>query len=550
MKNYKQNLDDYAEKYLQGEKIWDNAIDENANVRERFEPLYDTVNSMSDEEISQRAGSLSKLYLNQGVTFDFDGVESPFPLDFIPRIITAKEWKTIEAGVKQRIRALEAFLDDLYGDQNIIKEGIIPAYIPLSSPDLKHPAFKIKPANGVRLLVSGIDLVRDPADGNFKVLEDNIRIPSGVSYVLSNRQAMLQSFGKLFNNYKIASIDNYPKMLLSALIKAAPKGTADPTVVVLTPGSYNSAYFEHSLLSRLMGVQLVEGRDLFCKNSYVYMRTTSGPKRVDVIYRRVDDEWIDPVQFKQDSMLGVPGLVGAAVEGNVTLANAIGNGVADDKLTYTYVPDFIKFYLGEEPILSNVKTWRLGNPDELAEIIDRLHEVVVKPVNGSGGKGVVIGPNATSSQLVELRAEILKNPRNFIAQPVVRLSTSPTYVKNNSAENHSAVKNSAENYSADADFLHPTAGDSTNPSSSSNANSDFSPTISINQSPNNLQGSGTFSPRHVDLRPFAINSGGGDIFVLPGGLTRVALTQGELIVNSSQGGGSKDTWVTMEDDNA
>jgi uncharacterized circularly permuted ATP-grasp superfamily protein len=358
-----------------------------------------------------------------------------------------------------------------------------------TSTNFQRVAAGLEPPNGVRIHVAGIDLIRDEA-GRFRVLEDNVRVPSGVSYVMANRHAITTVFPEAFATHRIRPVSDYPRQLLAALRAAAPSGIIDPTVVVLTPGIYNSAYFEHALLARTMGVELVEGRDLVCSGGRVRMRTTGGERRVDVIYRRVDDEFIDPVQFRADSLLGCPGLVNAARAGNVTIANAIGNGVADDKLVYTYVPDLVRFYLGEEPILQNVPTYRLSEPDDLAYTLDHLDELVVKPVDGAGGKGLVIGPKATRETLRELRAQVVAAPRGWIAQPVVMLSTVPTLID------------------------------------------------------------GELRPRHVDLRPFAVNDGN-RVWVLPGGLTRVALPEGQLVVNSSQGGGSKDTWVlssSMEQD--
>ncbi len=383
------------------------------------------------------------------------------------------------------MRALEAFLADIYGEQNAVKDGVIPARLITSSSNFHRQAAGIDPANGVRIQVSGIDLIRDE-QGTWRVLEDNVRVPSGVSYVISNRRVMAQTLPELFVSMRVRPVGDYPHKLLGALRASAPAGVEEPTIVVLTPGVYNSAYFEHTLLARLMGVELVEGRDLFCSGGKVWMRTTAGPTRVDVIYRRVDDEFLDPLQFRADSMLGSPGLMLAARLGNVTIANAVGNGVADDKLVYTYLPELTKYYLGEEPLLQNVQTWRLEDPGALEEVLDRLDELVVKPVDGSGGKGLVIGPDASKDELATLRASLLKDPRGWIAQPVVQLSTIPTLVDDG------------------------------------------------------------MRPRHADLRPFAVNDGK-DVWVLPGGLTRVALPEGELVVNSSQGGGSKDTWVVGQD---
>lgn len=464
------------------QRAFDEMIDREGSLRPRYEQVHATLAGLTAEEVAARADALAKSYLAQGVTFDFAGEERPFPLDCVPRVIELDEWESISLGVSQRVRALEAFLADVYGKQEVVRDGVVPLRLILSSSEFQRAAHGIEPPNGVRCHVSGIDLVRDE-EGEYRVLEDNVRVPSGVSYVVSNRRAMVRTFPELFGRLRVEPVVDYPQRLLAALAAAAPDGVPDPTVVVLTPGVFNSAYYEHTLLARLMGVELVEGRDLFCSAGRVYMRTTEGSRRVDVIYRRVDDEFLDPVEFRADSVLGVPGLVNAARRGTVTLANAIGNGVADDKLVYTYVPDLIRYYLGEEPVLKNVDTWRLEEPAARAEVLDRLDELVVKPVDGSGGKGIVVGPSATRAEIDAVRARILEDPRGWIAQPVVQLSTGPTFVD------------------------------------------------------------GTFRPRHLDLRPFAVNDGN-EVWVLPGGLTRVALPEGQLVVNSSQGGGSKDTWVT------
>jgi uncharacterized circularly permuted ATP-grasp superfamily protein len=452
-----------------------------AESRTAYRELYRQLGAMTQEELRGRTDSLASSYLAQGVTFDFAGEERPFPLDAVPRIIDFAEWSHIESGVKQRVRALEAFLDDVYGRQNCVRDGVVPAQLIASSQYFYRQAAGIHSANGVRIQVSGIDLIRDE-HGQMRVLEDNVRVPSGVSYVISNRRVMAQTLPELFVSMQVRPVGDYPNKLLAALRASAPPGVDDPNVVVLTPGVYNSAYFEHTLLARLMGVELVEGRDLLCVGGRVFMRTTRGPKRVDVIYRRVDDDFLDPLQFRADSMLGAPGLMLAARLGNVTIANAVGNGVADDKLLYTYTPDLIRYYLSEEPILPIVDTWRLEEPGALEEVLDRLDELVVKPVDGSGGKGLVVGPDASRAELDALRSRLLADPRGWIAQPVVMLSTIPTLVEDG------------------------------------------------------------MRPRHADLRPFAVNDGD-DIWVLPGGLTRVALPEGQLVVNSSQGGGSKDTWV-------
>jgi uncharacterized circularly permuted ATP-grasp superfamily protein len=464
-----------------GAVAFDEMFSTPGQARAPYRALHAALAKMTQDELRGRTDALATSYLAQGVTFDFAGEERPFPLDAVPRVIEQAEWLEVESGIKQRVRALEAFLADIYGRQEAIKDGVIPAGLVTSSSHFHREAAGIEPANGVRIQVSGIDLIRDE-QGAWRVLEDNVRVPSGVSYVISNRRVMAQTLPELFVSMRVRPVGDYPNKLLHALRASAPEGVEEPNVVVLTPGVYNSAYFEHTLLARLMGVELVEGRDLFCSGGRVWMRTTAGPTRVDVIYRRVDDEFLDPLQFRADSMLGSPGLLLAARLGNVTIANAVGNGVADDKLVYTYLPDLTRYYLGEEPILKNVDTWRLEDPGALEEVLDRLDELVVKPVDGSGGKGLVVGPAASKTELEKLRQSLIKDPRGWIAQPVVQLSTIPTLVDDG------------------------------------------------------------MRPRHADLRPFAVNDGK-DVWVLPGGLTRVALPEGELVVNSSQGGGSKDTWV-------
>ncbi|MGA4669873.1 circularly permuted type 2 ATP-grasp protein [Propionibacteriaceae bacterium Y1923] len=466
--------------------IYDEMVaDELGSVRAPYEGMRRMFDNMSIEDLQQRADYVSNAYRNQGVTFDIGGEERPFPLDIVPRIIAEDDWAVAEEGVKQRVRALEMFLDDIYGAGRCFIDGVIPRHVVTSSRYFYRQAFGIQAHNGVRIHVSGIDLVRD-GNGTFRVLEDNVRIPSGVSYVLTNRRAMGTGMPELTSSHAVRPVHDYPQRLLQALIAAAPGGVSNPTIAVLTPGPYNSAYFEHSLLARMMGCELVEGRDLVARGGRVMIRTTRGLRPVHVIYRRVDDDFLDPVYFRSDSVLGCAGILNAARAGNITIANAVGNGVADDKLLYTYVPDLIRYYLHEEPLVPNVDTWRLEEPDAREEVLDRLNELVVKPVDGSGGKGIVIGPSASAKELDELRATVLAKPRGWIAQPVVQLSTVPTMTE---------------------------------------------------------QG---LRPRHVDLRPFAINSGE-DVWVLPGGLTRVALAEGELIVNSSQGGGSKDTWVLRGD---
>jgi uncharacterized circularly permuted ATP-grasp superfamily protein len=460
---------------------FDEMIDAEGSVRPSYQAVYSALSQSTSDDLRMIAESLANNYTQAGVTFDVGGVERPFPLDLVPRVIASPEWEIIEAGVAQRVRALEAFLSDIYSDARVISDGVIPSQLVTSSTHFLRVVWGIQPSNGVRIHVAGVDLIRNP-DGDVRVLEDNVRVPSGVSYVMTNRNAMITAMPEAFANQRIRPVTGYPTRLLTALRKAAPPGVEEPTVVVLTPGVYNSAYFEHTLLARTMGVELVEGRDLECRRGKVFMRTTAGLQRVDVIYRRVDDEFLDPVHFRGDSMLGVPGLINAVRTGGVTLANAIGNGVADDKLIYTYVPDLVRYYLREEPILPNVDTWRLEDDQAREEVLDRLEELVIKPVDGSGGKGIVIGPRATKAELDALRGRVTEDPRGWIAQPVVQLSTVPTLIED------------------------------------------------------------CLQPRHVDLRPFAVNNGE-DVWVLPGGLTRVALPEGELVVNSSQGGGSKDTWV-------
>ncbi|KRC48747.1 MULTISPECIES: circularly permuted type 2 ATP-grasp protein [unclassified Nocardioides] len=450
-------------------------------LRPPYLRMRDSLDKMSTPELISRVEALQASYLDQGITFDIGGEERAMPLDILPRVIEMDTWTTIERGLQQRVKALELLLADVYDAGNVFNDGVLPRQVITTSSHFHRQAATIRPANGVRVHVSGIDLIRDN-NGEFRVLEDNVRVPSGVSYVMTSRRAISAALPETIAQHRIRPVASYPQRLLAALRAAAPAGVADPTVVVLTPGVYNGAYFEHTLLARTMGVELVEGRDLVCRRGEVMMRTTKGLAPVHVIYRRVDDEFLDPVHFRADSMLGCPGLIDAARAGNVTLANAVGNGVADDKLVYTYMPDVIRYYLNEEPVIRNVDTWRCGEPDHLAEVMDRLDELVLKPVDGSGGKGIVIGPRASRAELDELRGKVLDDPRSWIAQPVVQLSTVPTFVD------------------------------------------------------------GELGPRHVDLRPFAVNDGS-RVWVLPGGLTRVALGKGELIVNSSRGGGTKDTWV-------
>jgi uncharacterized circularly permuted ATP-grasp superfamily protein len=471
---------DVFDQYAMAE-AWDEMFVRPGEPRAAYRSLFAALQPLSVSDLRARADQLGRVFTDRGVTFAYAGEERPFPLDLIPRIIDAAEWDRLTDAVRQRVQALERFLADVYGAGQVLADGVVPRRLVLTSAHFHREAAGIEPANGVRVHVSGVDLIRDEA-GEFRVLEDNLRIPSGVSYVIENRRALSQTLPSLFADARVHPVDDYPARLLAALRASAPESVSDPCVVVLTPGVYNAAYFEHALLARLMGVELVEGRDLHCAGNRVFMRTTQGDRPVHVVYRRVDDEFLDPLHFRPDSIIGCPGIVNAARAGNVSLANAIGNGVADDKLLYTYVPDLIRYYLNEEPLISNVETYRLDTPDVLHDVLSRLDELVLKPVDGAGGKGIVIGPHATSSTLDVLRSTVEADPRGWIAQRPVSLSTSPTLI-----------------------------GDK-------------------------------LAPRHIDLRPFAVNDGS-DVWLLPGGLTRVALPEGTLVVNSSQGGGSKDTWV-------
>ncbi|HEY0486823.1 MAG TPA: circularly permuted type 2 ATP-grasp protein [Mycobacteriales bacterium] len=467
-----------------GSPAWDEMFCPDGMPRSASRTLHDSLQTLSEAELVSRATALSREFHEHGVTFSRSGQETIFPLDLVPRVISAAEWRLVERGVAQRVRALEAFLDDVYGDAAVLADGIVPHALVTTSRHFHRAAHGFRPPNGVRIHISGVDLVRDE-EGAFRVLEDNLRCPSGVSYVIENRRTMARVFPKVFNSERIRPVSDYPARLLAALRAAAPSWRDDPRVVVLTPGVYSSAYFEHALLARRMGVELVEGRDLVCRGGTVWMRTTEGERQVDVVYRRVDDDFLDPLHFRADSVVGCAGLLTAARAGTVTIANAVGNGVGDDKLLYTYVPELVRYYLGEEPVLPNVDTYRLEDPGQRAAVLDRLDEMVLKPVDGSGGYGLVVGPAATREELAAVRRAVQAQPRAWIAQPVVCLSTAPTLVD------------------------------------------------------------GGLVPRHVDLRPFAVNDGE-QIWVLPGGLTRVALPRGSLVVNSSQGGGSKDTWVLAD----
>jgi len=460
---------------------YDETVDPGGGIRSQYVPVLQTLQTLSAEGLAQRAEALAGAHRSKGITFDLEGEERIFPLDLVPRILGDADWRLVQTGVAQRVRALEAFLADVYGAGRIMRAGVIPAAVITSSPQFARAVHGFSPPNGVRVHVSGIDIVRDE-DGQLCVLEDNLRCPSGVSYVLANRAAMAQMLPELFSGQRVQAVTEYPARLLAALRAAAPHDVGEPTVVVLTPGVYNSAFYEHALLARLMGVELVEGRDLVVHGTSVFIRTTEGEAPVHVIYRRIDDDYLDPLQFRPDSLLGCPGLLNAARAGGVAIANAVGNGVADDKLVYSYVPDFIRFYLGEEPVLPNVPTARLTDPDVRAKVLADPQHHVFKRVDGSGGKGLVLGSSASGEELDRVCADVAARPRAWIAQRVVGLSTVPTWL------------------------------------------------------------GGRLVPRHVDLRPFAVHDGN-SVWVLPGGLTRVALSEGELVVNSSQGGGSKDTWV-------
>jgi uncharacterized circularly permuted ATP-grasp superfamily protein len=466
-------------------KAWDEMFEMPGVPRPAYEVLFAALQPLESDDLNFRAEQLSRMFTDRGVTFAMGGEERPFPLDLVPRVIMASEWDAVTRGVSQRVRTLEAFLADVYGPGRVFADGVVPRSLITSSIHMHRAVHGFNPPNGVRVHVAGIDLVRDEA-GAFRVLEDNVRVPSGVSYVIENRRAMTQSIPAVFGEHRVHPVHEYPARLLTALRAAAPAGVSEPTVAVLTPGIYNAAYFEHALLARLMGVELLEGRDLVCRNNKLRMRTTDGERPVHVLYRRVDDEFLDPLHFRSDSQMGCPGLINAARAGNVTIANAVGNGVADDKLLYTYVPDLVRYYLNEAPVLDNVETHRLEDPEVLHDVLGRLHELVIKPVDGSGGKGIVIGPQASEETLAELHDVVANNPRGWIAQRPVALSTAPTLI-----------------------------GD-------------------------------RLVPRHIDLRPFAVNDGE-EVWVLPGGLTRVALPEGALVVNSSQGGGSKDTWVLADE---
>lgn len=448
--------------------------------------LADRLENFSTQELANRQREAAARLREKGITFAVyghaDGTEKVWPFDVVPRPIDSTEWSLIESGLKQRILALNLFLDDVYGAQQILKDGVVPSEMILSAKTYRKQMRGFRPPKGVWTHVTGTDLIRHN-DGIIYVLEDNLRCPSGVSYVLENRELMKRVFPEVFTGASIASVEDYGERLLTALMQTAPSTVDQPTAVLLTPGMYNSAYFEHCFLAQQMGIELVCGSDLVVSDGYVRMLTTQGSRRVDVIYRRIDDDFLDPRCFREDSALGVPGLMDVYRAGRVTLANAPGTGVADDKAIYAWVPQIIQYYLSEEAILPNVPTYVCSDPSQQAYVLSHLAELVVKPTNESGGYGIVMGPQATQAELQECAAQIRENPRNFIAQPMLTLSTVPTVIE------------------------------------------------------------GKLAPRHVDLRPFILF--GDDVFVLPGGLTRVALREGSMIVNSSQGGGSKDTWVLV-----
>jgi uncharacterized circularly permuted ATP-grasp superfamily protein len=471
--------------YRRHPTAWDELFDGASTPHPHCRRVVERLGQLRTDEFQQRRTGADLVFVNHGITFsvysDRRGTEKIFPFDLVPRPVAAAEWAKLEAGLLQRINALNQFLFDVYHDQRILKEKVVPPELVLQSKCFRPEMVGFEPPGRQYIHVCGTDLIRD-AEGVFRVLEDNGRTPSGVSYVLENRVVMKKVFPELFRDCKVRRVEDYPQRLRDALSSVAPKGASDPPcVVLLSPGPYNSAYFEHSFLARHMGIELVLGQDLFVHDDIVYLKTTRGPQRVDVIYRRIDDDFLDPETFRPDSLLGVPGIFKAYRAGNVTLANAVGTGVADDKAIYPFVEDMIRFYLSEEPIIPNVPTYICARPADTAYVLDHLGELVVKAVNESGGYGMLMGPSSTEAQRLEFAEKIRANPRNYVAQPVVTLSTCPTWTEEGLA------------------------------------------------------------PRHVDLRPYIVS--GRSTWVLPGGLTRTALVKGSLVVNSSQGGGSKDTWV-------
>lgn len=463
---------------------WDEML-QSGSLRPEYRHVFEALRIAEVELLHQKDKLAGDLFMNQGITFtvysDNAGIERIFPFDIIPRIITSEAWDQVERGIKQRLKTLNLFLNDIYGDQQIIKDNIVPAELIASCPQYTREVHGIKVAHDIFVHIAGIDLIRG-ADGAFYVLEDNLRTPSGVSYMLENREVTKRLFPDLLSTNKARMVSNYPLMLHQILLSMATRQIANPVVVLLTPGIYNSAYYEHTFLARQMGIPLVEGRDLMVDNHKVYMKTTMGLQQVDVIYRRIDDDYLDPLVFRAESALGVPGLISAYRKGNVALVNAVGNGVADDKATYAYVPDMIKYYLNEEPILPNVPTYQMSDVDAKEHVFRNINNMVLKRTNQSGGYGMLMGNKATDEEVETFRKEVDNDPRNFIAQPIIQLSTVPCFID------------------------------------------------------------GELKARHVDLRPFALQGADG-IHIVPGGLTRVALREGSLVVNSSQGGGSKDTWV-------
>ncbi|MET3879560.1 MULTISPECIES: circularly permuted type 2 ATP-grasp protein [Chitinophaga] len=464
---------------------WDEMYIADNHLREQYHRIISYLENESANDLNKKEELAKRLFMSQGITFTVydngEGIEKIFPFDIIPRIITCSEWTFIEEGIKQRLKALNLFLKDVYNNQFIIRDGVIPASLIYSCPHFLREMHQLNVPYDIYIHIAGIDLIRD-YDGTFYVLEDNLRTPSGVSYMLENREITKRLFPDLLPQCKVRSVTEYPSILYKNLLSLSPRAVANPTIVLLSPGMYNSAYYEHTTLARLMGVELVEGRDLVVRDQKVYMKTTTGLQQVDVIYRRVDDEYIDPLVFNPKSVLGVAGLMSAYRKGNVAIINATGNGVADDKAVYSYVPDMIKYYLNETPLLKNVPTYSLGDPEHKEYVFRNIHKMVIKKTNESGGYGMLMGHAASESDIENYKKEILKDPRNFIAQPTISLSTAPCYLD------------------------------------------------------------GMLQPRRVDLRPYALTGPDG-ISIVPGGLTRVALKEGSLVVNSSQGGGSKDTWV-------
>ena len=466
-------------------KGWDEMFSKEG-VREPYRQVLQALERLNLEQLTQKQKQASDIFMNQGITFTVysdtnEGIERIFPFDIIPRIITQQDWQEVESGIAQRLKALNLFLEDIYNDQLIVKDGIVPAALIASCPHYIQEVHGIKLPHDIHVHIAGIDLIRG-AEGEFYVLEDNLRCPSGVSYMLENREITKRVFPEMFQSNNVSLVVDYPMILHNILVSLSPRAISNPNVVLLTPGIYNSAYYEHTFLARQMGVPLVEGRDLIVNNNRVYMRTTAGLQQVDVIYRRLDDDYLDPLVFKPESTLGVPGLISAYKAGNVALVNAVGNGVADDKAVYAYVPQMIAYYLNEEPILKNVPTYQMENKDEREHVFANMENMVIKETNQSGGYGMVMGNKATQEELETAKLAIIDNPRNFIAQPIIQLSTVPCFID------------------------------------------------------------GELKLRHVDLRPYAL-CGPTGVKIVPGGLTRVALTEGSLVVNSSQGGGSKDTWI-------